>query len=268
MNDMIELIALDLDGTLLDPSGQIPQSAKNAIAKARQAGVRVVLNTGRPIPEAIYFARQAGCDELVSCLGGAALVDSATEQVVRRHDIYGPEPHKALELCLNREIELMIFAGNEILCDPFSKESLLKTYPYPAFHDNAILTEDPLAYMAQHGLPLTKLHGDRNKANYPLEELRALPGVELTSSSDEDFEVVAAGVSKGRMLALLAMQYGIGLEDCAAVGDSDNDLAMLRVVGTPIAMGNASQRVKEACYRVAPTNGEDGVAWAILSCLE
>lgn len=267
MNDMVKLIALDLDGTLLDPTGHIPQSARDAIAQARAAGVRVVLNTGRPIPEAIHFAREAGCDELVSCLGGAALVDSATGEVVRRHDIHGPAAKKALELCLNREIELMIFAGNEILCDPFSKASLLRTYPYPAFHDNAILTHDPVAYMEEHGLPLTKIHGDRNKENYPLAQLRELPGIDLTSSSDRDFELVAAGVSKGRMLALLALQYDIALEDCAAVGDSENDLAMLRVAGTPIAMGNAAQSVKEAACRIAPSNREDGVAWAIGSCL-
>ena len=54
---MIKLIALDLDGTLLDPSGRITPGAKEAVARAREKGVRVVLNTGRPIPEAIWFAR-------------------------------------------------------------------------------------------------------------------------------------------------------------------------------------------------------------------
>ena len=81
---MIKLIALDLDGTLLDPSGRITPGAKEAIARARAAGVRVVLNTGRPIPEAIWFAREAGCDNLISCLGGAALVDGSTGTVFRR----------------------------------------------------------------------------------------------------------------------------------------------------------------------------------------
>ena len=70
---MIGLISLDLDGTLLDPRGQITPAAKQAIVRARRAGVRVVLNTGRPIPEAIWFSREAGCDALLSCLGGAAL---------------------------------------------------------------------------------------------------------------------------------------------------------------------------------------------------
>ena len=68
---MIRLIALDLDGTLLDPAGRITQASKDAIARARAAGVRVVLNTGRPIQEAVWFAGEAGCDALLSCLGGA-----------------------------------------------------------------------------------------------------------------------------------------------------------------------------------------------------
>ena len=265
---MIKLIALDLDGTLLDPSGKITQGAKDAIARARETGVRVVLDTGRPIPEAIWFAKEAGCDALISCLGGAALVDGSTGQVLRRRDIPEPSGRRVLELCLGREIELMIFAGDQIVLDPFSKESLLRTYPYPAFHDNAVMVDDPLAYLEERGLPLTKVHGDWNRPAYPLEELAALPGVELTASNDHDFELVASGVDKGRTLALLAMMYGVPLDQCAAVGDSDNDLAMLRAVGTPIAMGNASSAIKEIAARIAPSNGEEGVAAAILSCLE
>lgn len=97
-----------------------------------------------------------------------------------------------------------------------------------------------MAYLAEHGLPLTKLHGDQKPGGYPLEELAALPGVSLTASNDHDFELVPAGVNKGRALALLALMWGIPLERCAAVGDSANDLEMLQAVGCPIAMGNAA----------------------------
>lgn len=264
---MVKLISLDLDGTLLDPAGQITRASKEAIAQARQAGVRVVLNTGRPIPEAMWFARKAGCDGLLSCLGGAALVDWEGERVLRRFDLTEQTGRRVLELCLGKEIELMIFAGERILMDPFSRDSLRRSYPFPVFHKHAVATEDPLAYMAEHRLPLTKLHGDWNPANYPLDELRALPGVALTASNDRDFEVLAEGVDKGRTLALLALAYGVPLEDCAAVGDSDNDLPALRVVGTPIAMGNASRAVKEVCCRTVSSNAEEGAAEAVLSCL-
>lgn len=265
---MIKLIALDLDGTLLDPEGTITQESRKAIAKARRAGVRVVLNTGRSIPEASAFAREAGCDELLSCLGGAALVNGAREEVLHRWDLPEPSGERALELCLNRKIELMIFLGETILMDPFSQKSLLHTFDSPVFHRRAIVTEDPLAYKRERRLPLTKLHGDGKPGAYPLTELAALPGVELTSSNDHDFELVAGGVDKGRALTMLAQMYGVSLNDCAAVGDSDNDLAMLQVVGTPIAMGNAAPSVKQAARWVSASHGEEGVAQAILHCLE
>ena len=132
---MIRLIALDLDGTLLDPAGRITQASKDAIARARAAGVRVVLNTGRPIQEAVWFAGEAGCDALLSCLGGAAVGDGVRGETLRRWDMPEESGRRALELCLGREIELMIFAGEEIVVDPFSKESLSRTYPFPIFYD-------------------------------------------------------------------------------------------------------------------------------------
>ena len=162
----------------------------------------------------------------------------------------------------------MIFAGERIVVDPFSKASLVTSYPYPPFHDNAEVAEDPVAYLREQGLPLTKLHGDGDPAGSPLAELAALEGLALTSSNDHDFEVVRAGVDKGRSLAELAALYGIALEECAAVGDSDNDLAALRAAGMSIAMDNASQAVKDAAVRIAPPNSREGAAWAVLSCLE
>ena len=282
---MIRLIALDLDGTLLDPAGRITQASKDAIARARAAGVRVVLNTGRPIQEAVWFAGEAGCDALLSCLGGAAVVDGVRGETLRRWDMPEESGRRALELCLGREIELMIFAGEEIVVDPFSKESLSRTYPFPIFHSAAVVAEDPLrsynvngstavvaedprAYLEERGLPLTKVHGDWNQARYPLEELGALPGVQLTASNDHDFELVPDRVDKGRAMALIALLYGVPLGETAAVGDSDNDLSMLRAAGLPIAMGNAPAAVREAAQRTAPSNQEEGVAWAISRCLE
>ena len=132
----------------------------------------------------------------------------------------------------------------------------------------AEVAEDPVAYLREQGLPLTKLHGDGDPAGSPLAELAALEGLALTSSNDHDFEVVRAGVDKGRSLAELAALYGIALEECAAVGDSDNDLAALRAAGMSIAMDNASQAVKDAAVRIAPPNSREGAAWAVLSCLE
>lgn len=265
---MIDLIALDLDGTLLTPSGQITQANRDAIAQARAEGVKVVLATGRPVPDAVHYAKEAGCDRLAICMGGAALVDVEKGQFVRRWDIPEYIGAQALQLCLGRGIELMVFAGDQLLLDPFSKASLVHRYPQAPFQQHTVVTENPVAYLQEHNLPLTKLHGDEKPGGYPLEELAALPGVRLTSSSDRDFELVADGVDKGRALALLAILWGISLEDCAAVGDSANDLEMLQAVGWPVAMGNATQSVRDAARFISKHNREDGAAQAILWCLE
>ena len=148
---MVKLIALDLDGTLLDPQGQITPGAKAAIAQARQAGVKVVLSTGRAVPEAADFSQRAGCDALSVCLGGAVLSENDSCRHLWRRDIPKESARRALELCLNREIELMLFCGEQIVLDPFSHESLMRTYPYPAFHDNAVVTPDPIAYLEEQG---------------------------------------------------------------------------------------------------------------------
>lgn len=201
--------------------------------------------------------------------GGAAVVDGVRGETLRRWDMPEESGRRALELCLGREIELMIFAGEEIVVDPFSKESLSRTYPFPIFHSAAVVAEDPRAYLEERGLPLTKVHGDWNQARYPLEELGALPGVQLTASNDHDFELVPDRVDKGA---------GHG-PDRAAVrrppgGDRRRGGQRQRPVyapgraGLPIAMAMPRQRVREAAQRTAPSNQEEGVAWAISRCLE
>ena len=265
---MIKLISLDLDGTLLAPRGQITAASKEAIAKAKAAGLRVVINTGRPAQEGVFFAREAGGDLLVSGAGGGLEVGGGTRRTICQWE--GPEPsaRRALELCLSWDVQLMIFAGSEVLVEPAYKKFLETHYPFPAFHEAATVTEDLWGCMKAHKLPLVKIHGEISGARPPVGELMALPDVTLTTSSTHDFELTAGGADKGAARAVIAARYGIPLDQCAAVGDSENDLGAFRVVGLPIAMGNAPENVKAAAARIAPSNGEEGAAWAVLSCLE
>lgn len=266
---MIKLISLDLDGTLLDPHGTITAQAKSAIAKARAAGIRVVINTGRDCHEAAWFAGEAGCDVLTSSTGGALVSDSSSGQILHRKDVPEPSARQALEICLGWEgARLFLFAGDRTLVTPSYKRELERYYPFPVFHQNAVVTGDPLGYLAEHALPLAKIHGELDPARWPLEQLAALEGVFLTTSSSHDFELLARGADKGWALSVIAALYGVPLEQCAAVGDSANDLEALAAVGLPIAMGNAPEKVKTAAALTAPSNAKEGAAWAILHCLE
>lgn len=264
---MIRLISLDLDGTLLDPGRRITPASRKAIAKAREAGVRVVINTGRPVQEGVFFARETGCDLLVAGAGGGLVTDGETGQTLRRWDVPEASARRALELCLGWDAQLLVFAGDQFMVNAACKRFMEVNYPFPAFHKDVLVVEDFWGYMTSHALPLVKIHGEMGPERCPVETLAALPDISLTTSSTHDFELTAAGADKGAALAEIAGRYGIPLEQCAAVGDSENDLGAFRAAGLPIAMGNAPQNVKDAAARVAPGNGEEGVAWAIMSCL-
>ena len=107
----IDLIALDLDGTFLDPAGEISPASLDAVRTARAAGVKVVLSTGRSGAEAAHFSQLAGCDSLAVCLGGAALCDARTGRHLRRWDLPEETGRRALETsaALNSEFVILRF---------------------------------------------------------------------------------------------------------------------------------------------------------------
>ena len=98
----IDLIALDLDGTLLDPFGRVTQASKDAIAQARASGVEVFLATGRAAPEARLFRPGGRLRRAGRRPGGAVMCDARTGAHLRRWDLPRETGRRALELCLNR----------------------------------------------------------------------------------------------------------------------------------------------------------------------
>ena len=262
---MIRMIALDVDGTLLTSWGALTKETVRAIRAAREKGVKVVLCTGRSTQEAVWLTGQAGCDGRAVCLGGAAVADMADGRHLRRWDIPDGPAASVLELLRDQPLACMVFAGEVNLLDPCSARFYRETYPFPAYLDTVVETQDISRWLKDNHRPLTKIHAEGAPELFPslLEQLRELPGLTLTSSGRDNFEVLAAGVDKGKALRLLGEEWGISPEETAAIGDSDNDLAMLRAVGCPVAMGNAPDRVKAVCAMVTDSNDGDGAAKAI-----
>lgn len=262
---MVRLIALDVDGTLFTSKGTASEGSVRAIRAAREKGVRVVIATGRSAPEAVWLTELAGCDGRAVVLGGAAVCDAVSGRFLRRWDIPEESAARVMDILRGQPLYCMVFAGEANLLDPPSDDYFRRCYRYPAYLDNTVRAEDVAAWMGEHHVPLTKIHAQGDPSVFPplLRELEKLPGIALTSSGPDNFEVVPEGVDKGKALCLLAEEWGIARSDIAAIGDSDNDLAMLRAVGWPVAMGNASDEVKAAARLVTDTNDQEGVAKAI-----
>jgi len=280
---MIKLLALDLDGTLLDSRGRVPDENRDAIREAEAAGVLVTIATGRRFRDARPVGLELELNAPLVTHNGALLKYAESLATVAA---------STLDLRTSREIVRVgkLYGGDALVsADPSGKGSLL----YDRISDDNVPLQRYLAW-AQ------RLHGDEaGEAVAHVHDLHdALPGHEvihisfsgscgpmtkmLTFLEEElkdsvtilptiyprlDFtliDILPPGASKGTGLERLAGLNGLSAEDVMVIGDNFNDLGMLEFAGTPVVMGNADPSLIERpeFYKTL-SNDESGVASAI-----
>lgn len=259
------LLALDLDGTLLNSQKEITQKTKDAIARAKQNGVRVVLSTGRIVGEAAEFAREIACEDLMVTAGGAAISSASTEHNLLSWAMPCEIGAKVVEVVQQLPVRVMIYIGDKIYINSFSDRDFVESYRVEGFHANKVVMEDIAACIREQSLQVTKVYalGERDVLDRALQQIRTLPGITITSSGADNFEIMPCGVDKGTALVQLGQMFGISPKEMIGVGDSDNDSAMLRVVGMPVAMGNADESVKNLAKYITADCDHDGVVQVI-----
>jgi hydroxymethylpyrimidine pyrophosphatase-like HAD family hydrolase len=274
------LLALDIDGTLLGSDSSVSPRTLDAVARARAAGVRVVLVTGRRYPTARRIAVKLGAGVPLVLHHGALVVEPEPE---RDHE--GP-PRILRCLPLAREATLAaIRLGRSCGVDPvvhcgWQGEGRLAVATLAA--DNDMLA----GYVDRSGRDRVNL-GDLERELpadsiqvmfadrlarmidlYPrlVEVLGAAARVERTfyPAADKGFvDVLHPQVSKGEALAFLQERWSIATGETIAIGDNWNDQEMLRRAGRGLVMGNADPALHALGFEVLPTNDQDGVAVAI-----
>lgn len=290
----VRLIAVDMDGTLLDPNDEVTAATVDAIAAARRAGIAVVPVTGRPERLVWDKAAKAGLGPLGVGGNGALLLDLVAGEVLVRHGFDGTAASRVVDLlrrevpgiCLAADVGTLFFYERGTL-DGLHLAERPGRLPVddlgPAVAGGCLklvarrpeLTSIELAGLVspllRHGLPYDLEPAPRPTEGGDAEQPSAERAAGLNDSHPDDLAEVTAsdvewvdigppGLTKATGLALLCRRLGIDLGEVAAVGDHYNDLPMLRAVGHPYAMGNALPEVKAAAGRVLPTNAEDGVA--------
>lgn len=262
---MYRLIALDLDGTVLTSQIDILPSTVEAVAYARSKGVKVVVCTGRIVGEAAVFSEEIGASSLLISAGGAAISDVRNVRNVREWAMPWDIGAQVVEAVQNRPVTVMIYVGDRLYLNPYSDEILSSSKRTEGFWDSKVVLEDVAAAIREHRFPVSKVfaRGDIHVLAEALGEINRLPGIHITRSAENNFEVMPAGVNKGTALRQLAQVMGITMEQVMAIGDSDNDTDMLKIVGMPVVMGNGDDAVKHLARFVTDTNDNDGVAKAI-----
>jgi hydroxymethylpyrimidine pyrophosphatase-like HAD family hydrolase len=274
---MIRLIALDLDGTVLDSHGQIPDANRTAIARAIDAGVEVAIATGRryefarpiferlPAPLTLILSNGA----IVKSHEGQTLMRRLLPRAAARAVILRTREHRGrAALVFDRPREGQVVFEAIDWNDPRHRVFFETNRPFVSEQSplEEALTEDPVQLMFTGGC--VAMRGLFNGLRDPASPQSASDGysVALTEYEHRDFslvDVMQAGCSKGSALAAWAERQGLSRNEVMAVGDNLNDLEMLEFAGTPIVMGNAIDDLKARGWTATATNDEAGVAKAI-----
>lgn len=254
----IDLIALDLDGTLLDTHEQVSEANRAAIAAVLAEGVRVVIVTGRGVEAPSQVVRNLGLALPIICCHGALTKDMQTGRTIGHIPIETIYAKPILEYADAHGTDLAVYLEerfyrisggerymNDMRAPEWNEIASYKALPNVAPTMLRFLGREAVAAAREHFLDLP-LH-------FKFE----------TWGDFQELAVTSREATKRHALQNLCESYGIPRERVLAVGDSRNDVPMLRWAGVGVAMGNSDPSVLRSVGRVTAGNDEDGVARAI-----
>ncbi len=262
-----KLIALDMDGTLLDDGQKISARTLRMIEKAASAGKTVALSTGRCIPELKnYFSLIPGLAYAV-CVSGAVVYDVIREEVLFRDPIPAESVKNLLDAARGEDV-IVHFLGEESVIEghQISRMDHYAMGQHTAMFERVTTKVDNIfRFHEDRFCPVEKINffcPTAEKQKEMIEKTKAL-GLSVATGEGYTVEYNAAHVDKGSGLAVLCRHLSIKPSETIAVGDSGNDLPVFRMAGLSVAMGNANQSIREKADVVVADNNHDGCAEAI-----
>ncbi|KRL68150.1 Cof-type HAD-IIB family hydrolase [Companilactobacillus versmoldensis] len=262
-----ELIAIDLDDTLLDKRKSITPKNKSMIQKALKQGVKVVLCSGRTHNAVIDYAKELdikGNDQYMITNGGA-LVETMDQKILTQHTLSNEFYRRFVQFVKQNQLHYnVVDLQAKTYTSPeewFDKYTIAQAYE----NNGGLYIREPDQLPSDFEITKAIING--NEA-----ELDAVSPL-VHATFDKDYFVVRTGegflevfprdVNKGRALKELAQSLNIELSKTIAIGDRDNDIPMIKIAGLGIAMENAQPEVKQVADTITTDNNHDGVGNAI-----
>jgi Cof subfamily protein (haloacid dehalogenase superfamily) len=257
----IKLIVLDLDGTILQEDMTISPRVRQTLSAAMAQGIRVTLASGRGYPSMRRWAHTLGIATPIICYQGAVITDVTTQQAIYERTFPVSLVPELRDFARQRDLSLTLYEDGCIYVEN-KRES-------DAFYDKwfglpfRIVPDLATAVVRAPAKFLIIGQGPDLDALRPEVEHCFGTRMQIMRSYTYFLEGLPLGADKGTALAWLAERLGIRREETLALGDSGNDTAMVAWAGVGVAMGNATDEVKQVAQYVAPTIFEDGAAEAI-----
>jgi Cof subfamily protein (haloacid dehalogenase superfamily) len=265
------LILSDLDGTLLDERLVLDPRDVAAAGRARAAGVRVGVATGRMYRSGLPHALGLGADVPLICYQGALIkelppdgdprADPDQAAVLYQRGVPGDLCLEVLNLCRRRGYSLNAYQNDHLYVDGINQDVLF--YTEIAQVEAEVAIDPPLQeLLAQGSTKLTVVAEDLDRFTTALSELRELVGdrCEVTRSLVGFCEITSQDVDKGHALIWLCRHLGFDPSEVVALGDAPNDLPLLKAAGTKVAVETAAPEVRAIADWLVPGPGRGGLA--------
>ena len=288
---MYKLVAIDLDGTMLNQYGIVSQNTNEAIQKAQEAGMEVIIASGRPIDSIKTIAKEIKSEKYFISGNGAIIYDMAKNEIIYENTLKKQKALEIIKICEENSIYYNIYTENEIVAKSlqcnvlyYHKENANKEEKNKT-HINIV--ENVYDYIANRDEKIVKITiCDKNQVIFKsiMRKLKELDEIEVLEVSHmsrkmikqgteeipiEYFytEISAKNVDKWNAIEFLKEKMNIKTEEIIAIGDNVNDKKMLENAGLGVAMGQSNPAIKEVAKQITTSNTEDGVAKFLYSIL-
>jgi Cof subfamily protein (haloacid dehalogenase superfamily) len=260
---LIRLVAIDLDGTLLNDKKEISGQTAAALHSLPASGVKVIIASARPPRSVRQIYRQLRLDTWQINYNGALIWDEPASRAVFHQPMSGALARAIIDLA--RDQDDAFLASCEIL-DKWFTDRIEKNH---TTETSRLFQPDVIAPLDQFcNQPVTKvlLHGNPKAIDQlELTLARDFAGkITIVRTEPQLLQITYKNVSKAAALKMIARHYNVPLEQIMAIGDAPNDLEMLELSGVAVAMDNAHPSIRRAAHWIAPSNNDHGVHAALV----
>ncbi|WP_347552384.1 Cof-type HAD-IIB family hydrolase [Pseudalkalibacillus hwajinpoensis] len=266
-----QLLALDIDGTLLRSNHKIDKETKEAISYVREKGVYVTLTTSRNFASAKKIAKAVKLDDAILITHSGAFIAKEVQKPVYEERISSSDVNEIVQIleefdCHIRIIHEKLAVGNRVKHNHYLSAKMTLGVGDPLFYP-VNFVETLSEYLEKKDLSPPKIDAhffnekERQEARLLLEE--RIPSISVVRSTKCNFGIIPKEVSKAKGLRIIGEKLGISVEEMVVIGDADCDAEMIRQAGLGVAMGNAPYELKRLADWVTRSNDQQGVSYTV-----